>query len=72
MTEWTQRAHRALASHLPDAHLLALAILTFVPLTALAQEWLTKASEMGLGEHDFAVVFDVFAKMAGLPPSPKA
>ena len=43
-----------------------------LPLTTLAQEWLTKASEMGLGEHDFAVVFDVFAKMAGLPPAPKS
>ncbi len=43
-----------------------------LPLTTLAQEWLTKAHEMGLDEHDFAVVFDVFAKMAGLPPAPKS
>jgi 3-hydroxyisobutyrate dehydrogenase-like beta-hydroxyacid dehydrogenase len=42
-----------------------------LPLTTLAQEWLTKAREMGLGEHDFAVVFDVFAAMSGLPPTPK-
>ena len=43
-----------------------------LPLTTLAQEWLTKAREMGLGEHDFAVLFDVYAKQAGLPPAPKA
>ena len=42
-----------------------------LPLTALTQEWLTKAREMGLGEHDFAVVFDVLAKLSGLPPAPK-
>jgi 3-hydroxyisobutyrate dehydrogenase len=42
-----------------------------LPLTSLAQEWLTKAREMGLGEHDFAVLFDVYAKMTGLPPAPK-
>ena len=43
-----------------------------LPLTSLAQEWLTKAREMGLSDHDFAVVFDVYAQMADLPPAPKA
>jgi 3-hydroxyisobutyrate dehydrogenase-like beta-hydroxyacid dehydrogenase len=43
-----------------------------LPATALAQEWLSKARVMGLGEHDFAVVFDVLASMSGLPPAPKA
>jgi len=43
-----------------------------LPLTELAQDWLTKAKEMGLSEHDFAVLFDVYASMAGLPPAPKA
>ena len=41
-----------------------------VPLTALTQEWMTKARD--LGDHDFAVVFDVLASMSGLPPAPKA
>lgn len=40
-----------------------------LPLTALTQEWMTKAR--GLGDHDFAVVFDVLASMSGLPPAPK-
>jgi 3-hydroxyisobutyrate dehydrogenase-like beta-hydroxyacid dehydrogenase len=42
-----------------------------LPATALAQEWLDRARAMGLGEHDFAVVFDVLATMSGLPPAPK-
>ena len=42
-----------------------------LPLTALTQEWLSKARAMGLGEHDFAVVFDVLASMSGLPAAPK-
>src|ERR1051326_7337452 len=42
-----------------------------LPLTALTQEWLTKAREMGLGEHDFAVVFDVLAELSGPPPAPQ-
>jgi 3-hydroxyisobutyrate dehydrogenase-like beta-hydroxyacid dehydrogenase len=49
----------------------ARAVGTPVPLTALTQEWMTKARAMGLGDHDFAVVFDVFAAMSGLPPAPK-
>ena len=39
-----------------------------LPLTQLTQEWMTKARDMGLGDHDFAVVFDVLASMSGLPP----
>ncbi len=44
-----------------------------VPLasTALAHEMLSAAKGLGLAEWDFAVVFDVLAKLAGLPPSPK-
>jgi 3-hydroxyisobutyrate dehydrogenase-like beta-hydroxyacid dehydrogenase len=42
-----------------------------LPLTALTQEWLSKARAMGLGDHDFAVVFDVLASMSGLPAAPK-
>ena len=41
-----------------------------LPLTALTQEWMSKARE--LGDHDFAVVFDVLASLSGLPPAPKA
>jgi len=26
---------------------------------------------MGLGDHDFAIVFDVLASMSGLPPAPR-
>ena len=42
-----------------------------MPTTSLTQEWLTKAREMGLGENDFAVMFDVLASLSGLPPAPK-
>jgi len=42
-----------------------------LPLTALTQEWMTKARAMGLGDHDFAIVFDVLASMSGLPPAPR-
>ena len=49
----------------------ARAVGTPVPLTELAQEWMSKARAMGLGDHDFAVIFDVFASMSGLPPAPK-
>jgi 3-hydroxyisobutyrate dehydrogenase-like beta-hydroxyacid dehydrogenase len=43
-----------------------------LPLTEVTQAWLTKAREMGLaGDRDFAVVFDVLASMAGVPPAPK-
>ena len=44
-----------------------------VPLaaTTLAHEMLSGARGLGLAEWDFAVLFDVLAKLAGLPPSPK-
>jgi 3-hydroxyisobutyrate dehydrogenase-like beta-hydroxyacid dehydrogenase len=41
-----------------------------LPTTALAQEWLSMARGVGLGERDFATVFDVLAGLSGLPPSP--
>ena len=41
-----------------------------LPLTTLTQEWMSKARD--LGDHDFAIVFDVLASMAGLPPAPKS
>jgi 3-hydroxyisobutyrate dehydrogenase-like beta-hydroxyacid dehydrogenase len=40
-----------------------------LPLTALTQEWLTMARALGLGDHDFAAVFDVLARLAGQPPA---
>ena len=40
-----------------------------LPLTTLTQEWMSKAR--GLGDHDFAIVFDVLASLSGLPPAPK-
>jgi 3-hydroxyisobutyrate dehydrogenase-like beta-hydroxyacid dehydrogenase len=43
-----------------------------LPTTALTQSLMTAAKALGLGDHDFAVVFDVLAGMSGLPPSPKA
>jgi 3-hydroxyisobutyrate dehydrogenase-like beta-hydroxyacid dehydrogenase len=43
-----------------------------LPTTALTQAMLTAARALGLGDHDFAVVFDVLARLAGLPPSDKA
>ncbi len=43
-----------------------------LPTTALTQSMLTAARALGLGEHDFAVVFDVLARLGGLAPSPKA
>ena len=42
-----------------------------LPATALCQAMLTAARGLGLGEYDFAVVFDVLARLSGLPPSPK-
>jgi 3-hydroxyisobutyrate dehydrogenase-like beta-hydroxyacid dehydrogenase len=39
-----------------------------LPLTTLTQEWMSKAR--GLGDHDFAIVFDVLAALSGLPPAP--
>ncbi len=43
-----------------------------LPTTALTQSMLTAARALGLGEYDFAVVFDVLARLGGLAPSPKA
>jgi 3-hydroxyisobutyrate dehydrogenase-like beta-hydroxyacid dehydrogenase len=39
-----------------------------VPLTtvAVANEWLTAARAMGLAEKDFAIIFEVLARMAGV------
>jgi 3-hydroxyisobutyrate dehydrogenase-like beta-hydroxyacid dehydrogenase len=41
-----------------------------LPTTALAQQWLSMARGTGLGERDFATVFDVLAGLSGLPASP--
>jgi hypothetical protein len=37
-------------------------------MTALAQEFLTMARGLGLGDRDFAVVFEVLARLSGLKP----
>jgi 3-hydroxyisobutyrate dehydrogenase-like beta-hydroxyacid dehydrogenase len=42
-----------------------------LPLTALTQEWLTMARSSGLGDYDFAILFDVLASLAGAKPSTK-
>src|SRR5512132_2723812 len=42
-----------------------------LPLTSVAQEWLTAARGLGLGEYDFAIVFDVLARLSGAAPSTK-
>ena len=42
-----------------------------LPLTAATQAWLTAARGLGLGDYDFAIVFDVLARLAGAPPSVK-
>ncbi len=46
---------------------------TGVPLTTVSvtNEMLTAARGLGLEDYDFAVVFDVVARLAGLPPSAK-
>ena len=38
-----------------------------MPTTAISNELLTAARGMGLAHHDFAVVFEVLAHMAGIP-----
>ncbi len=43
-----------------------------LPTTSLTQSMLTAARALGLGEHDFAIVFDVLARLSGLPGSPRA
>ena len=40
-----------------------------LPGTALVHELLTGARGLGLAEKDFAAVFDVLAKLSGLPGS---
>jgi 3-hydroxyisobutyrate dehydrogenase-like beta-hydroxyacid dehydrogenase len=42
-----------------------------LPLTSVAQEWMTAARGLGLGDYDFAIVFDVLARLSGAPPSLK-
>ena len=42
-----------------------------LPLTSVAQEWMTSARGLGLGDYDFAIVFDVLARLAGAAPSVK-
>jgi 3-hydroxyisobutyrate dehydrogenase-like beta-hydroxyacid dehydrogenase len=51
---------------LDQAHATGVAL----PTTALTQEWLSMARGLGLGERDFATVFDVLAGLSGLPASP--
>jgi 3-hydroxyisobutyrate dehydrogenase-like beta-hydroxyacid dehydrogenase len=41
-----------------------------LPTTALTQEWLSMARGLGLGERDFATIFDVLAGLSGLAASP--
>jgi 3-hydroxyisobutyrate dehydrogenase-like beta-hydroxyacid dehydrogenase len=43
-----------------------------LPTTALTQSFLTAARALGLGDRDFAVVFDVLARLSGLPGSASA
>jgi 3-hydroxyisobutyrate dehydrogenase-like beta-hydroxyacid dehydrogenase len=42
-----------------------------LPMTSVAQEWMTAARGLGLGDYDFAIVFDVLARLSGAPPSVK-
>ena len=37
-----------------------------LPTVAVANEWLTAARAMGLAEKDFAIIFEVLARMAGV------
>ncbi|MGH7276866.1 MAG: NAD(P)-dependent oxidoreductase [Candidatus Rokuibacteriota bacterium] len=43
-----------------------------LPAVSAANEMLTAARGLGLAGYDFAVVFDVLARLAGLPPSRKS
>ena len=43
-----------------------------LPSVALAHELLSAARGLGLTRYDFAVIFDVIARMSGLPPSQKS
>jgi 3-hydroxyisobutyrate dehydrogenase-like beta-hydroxyacid dehydrogenase len=40
-----------------------------LPTTAVTQSMLTAAHALGLGEYDFSIVFDVLARLSGLPGS---
>ena len=42
-----------------------------LPTTAVTQEWLTMARGLGLGDYDFAILFDVLAWLSGVSPSEK-
>ena len=42
-----------------------------LPSVALTHELLTAARAQGLAKYDFAVIFDVLARLSGLPPSDK-
>ena len=42
-----------------------------LPSVSLAHELLTAAKGLGLAKYDFAILFDVLAQMANLPPSRK-
>jgi 3-hydroxyisobutyrate dehydrogenase-like beta-hydroxyacid dehydrogenase len=42
-----------------------------LPSVALTHELLTAAKGLGLAKYDFAVLFDVIARLSGLPPSKK-
>jgi len=37
----------------------------------VTQEWMTAARGLGLGDYDFAIVFDVLARLSNAPPSAK-
>lgn len=41
-----------------------------LPTTAVANEWLTAARGMGFAEQDFAAMFDVLARLAGVEAGP--
>jgi 3-hydroxyisobutyrate dehydrogenase-like beta-hydroxyacid dehydrogenase len=43
-----------------------------LPSTSLTHEMLTAAKGLGVGAHDFAVVFDVLAHLSGLDPTRKS
>jgi 3-hydroxyisobutyrate dehydrogenase-like beta-hydroxyacid dehydrogenase len=38
-----------------------------LPTVAITNEWLTAARAIGLGHRDFAILFEVLARMSGLP-----
>jgi hypothetical protein len=37
-----------------------------LPTTTVTNEYLTAGREMGIGDYDFAILFDVLAKMSGV------